>query len=379
MIVQIHSIPSYAVSAMNRGRDGEVKSMVFGGTRRTRISSQSLKRAFRRSEIFRQYVGDQISLRTRALPARAELILADRGLSAADMELILAFLRGLGGKGDAQANKDPQLTNQILIYSSQGEMDGIINQVAAQVPTLRALTQEREATKAKETGKAAPRAKTSTNVRLDPLSDLQLAADIALFGRMSTTEALTSADGAAHFAHAFSVNADHNDVDYFTAVDDVTGISGLLGERGFAAPVFYEYCAIDLDLLIKNLAGDKTGAVAAVLGLISAMMTVAPSGGQNSMMAHAPTEHMLIQISENKRAYTAANAFLTPVAATVERDGQYYPLPHTMADEAWYRLNAHIGRIEHKFAMTSSKVRFAEEVTQAAFIGEVEDLLHAAN
>ena len=64
--VQIHALVSYPPSNPNRDELGRPKTAVFGGTTRQRISSQSLKRAWRLGEPMRALEAT-MSTRTRRL------------------------------------------------------------------------------------------------------------------------------------------------------------------------------------------------------------------------------------------------------------------------------------------------------------------------
>ena len=55
--LQIHLLTSYPPANLNRDDMGRPKTAVIGGTTRLRISSQSLKRAWRTSDVFQQRVG----------------------------------------------------------------------------------------------------------------------------------------------------------------------------------------------------------------------------------------------------------------------------------------------------------------------------------
>jgi len=86
------------------------------------------------------------------------------------------------------------------------------------------------------------------------------APDIALFGRMLADRPTTNVDAACQVAHAISTHAvSRNDIDYFTAVDDLqpkeeTG-AGFLNVAYFNSACYYRYARIDFELLKKNLAG----------------------------------------------------------------------------------------------------------------------------
>ncbi len=64
--VNYHILISHNPSCLNRDDMGMQITAIFGGTRRVRISSQSLKRAIRTSDYYREQFG-QASDRTKQL------------------------------------------------------------------------------------------------------------------------------------------------------------------------------------------------------------------------------------------------------------------------------------------------------------------------
>ena len=50
--VQLHFLTAYPPANLNRDDSGRPKTAVMGGVQRLRVSSQSLKRAWRTSEVF---------------------------------------------------------------------------------------------------------------------------------------------------------------------------------------------------------------------------------------------------------------------------------------------------------------------------------------
>ena len=61
--INIHVLISHSPSCLNRDDMNMQKDAIFGGKRRVRISSQSLKRAMRKSGYYAQNIGES-SLRT---------------------------------------------------------------------------------------------------------------------------------------------------------------------------------------------------------------------------------------------------------------------------------------------------------------------------
>ena len=52
--IQLHLLTSYPPSNLNRDDLGRPKTAIMGGVNRLRISSQSLKRAWRTSDVFKE-------------------------------------------------------------------------------------------------------------------------------------------------------------------------------------------------------------------------------------------------------------------------------------------------------------------------------------
>ena len=163
------------------------------------------------------------------------------------------------------------------------------------------------------------------------------AVDIALFGRMTTSEAFEDVEAAMQVAHAISTHGITDEVDYFTAVDDLGKGPGAghVGEAQFTSACFYKYLSLDWDQLVHNIAGPEPGEdsdkdahakwvkevkpnaerlAACTLGhfLIAAART-SPSGKQNSFASHCEPCGILIEVKGTKTPTSYANAFAEPV------------------------------------------------------------------
>jgi len=64
--VNFHVLISHSPSCLNRDDMNMQKSAIFGGRRRVRISSQSLKRTMRKSPYYKENLGES-SIRTKNL------------------------------------------------------------------------------------------------------------------------------------------------------------------------------------------------------------------------------------------------------------------------------------------------------------------------
>ena len=79
--IQMHLLTMYPPSNLNRDDLGRPKTAIVGGTERLRISSQSLKRAWRTSEQFQEALSDYQGTRTKRLGEEVYSRLAEKGVA----------------------------------------------------------------------------------------------------------------------------------------------------------------------------------------------------------------------------------------------------------------------------------------------------------
>lgn len=287
--VQLHMLISYPPANLNRDDLGNPKTARMGGIERLRVSSQSLKRAWRTSELFQQELAGNIGTRTKRLGVEVFEALTAAGISekqARDWAGQIARVYGA-------AKKDNPLEIEQLVHIAPQER-----------ATLDALV----ATLAQE--KRAP-----TDEELDSLLHTQTAVDIAMFGRMLASKTQFNGEAAVQVAHALGVHASAIEDDYFTAVDDLNRDdpgAAHIGESGFAAAVFYQYLCIDRDLLKQNLGDDEALAQKALRALVQAALTVGPSGKQNSFASRAYAHYALAE-KGSQQPRSLSLAFVKPV------------------------------------------------------------------
>lgn len=298
--IQLHLLTSYPPSNLNRDDLGRPKSCVIGGANRLRISSQSLKRAWRMSDVFETALGEHRGTRTKTLGRELVPRLTAAGIDEKKATAWLAEIVRQFGKPESG---DPLKTGQLFHLS----------------PEERAAVDRLVAVLASE--KRAPTADELQLLRRD-----HKAVDIALFGRMLADEPSYNTEAAAQVAHAFTVHKVQVEDDYFTAVDDLNKGeedlgAGHLGETGFGAGVFYLYLCIDRDLLVDNLQGDTVLAAKTLRALLECATTVAPTGKQNSFASRA---HALYCLAEKgpQQPRSLSLAFTRPIVDTRDGDVQ---------------------------------------------------------
>lgn len=290
--IQLHLLTSYPPANLNRDDLGRPKTAVMGGVQRLRVSSQSLKRAWRTCELFQRALRGHVGTRTKAMGTRVRGRLIEARIPEADAakwaEAVAARFGKLKGTG--------------------GDIEQLAHFSPVEVSAVDALTD----TLISE--RRAPRE--------DELSRLvqarHNAADIALFGRMLAANPAFNTEAATQVAHAITVHRVAVEDDYFTAVDDLNrGEEDMgaahIGETEFAAGLFYLYICIDRDLLCRNLQDDEQLAITTIRALTEAAATVAPTGKQNSFASRAYASYIRAE-KGTRQPRSLSVAFLKPVS-----------------------------------------------------------------
>jgi len=314
MLIEIHMIQNHSPANLNRDDLGAPKTCVFGGVTRARISSQCLKRSIRRSTAFQAALERDGGVRTRRLIT----ILAEQvhGGENPPRDLV-DFIAGAFHKGGIERTgkgEEPDNTN-ILLFIPQSAIAEMVDAVKG------------------ESRRSAAAQKSLAEGFADILGRAACVPDIALSGRMIELDQKglfakmnLGVNAALSVAHAISTHEVTNEVDYFTAVDDLATGPGAahVDEAQFASACFYKYFCLDWNQLVRNVseAGeDAEKLAAATLGhFLMAAATANPSGKQKSFAAHNLPDGILVEIkTETKTPTSYANAFADPVPAKSER------------------------------------------------------------
>ncbi|OCG26264.1 type I-E CRISPR-associated protein Cas7/Cse4/CasC [Gilliamella sp. HK2] len=297
--IQLHLLTAYAPSNLNRDDLGRPKTAKMGNTDRLRISSQSLKRAWRTSDFFYQSLSDHIGVRSRRF-ARDWVYtpMIESGISekiAKDSTIKIASQ--FGKVKNEKSPKDP-LTNldiEQLVHISSNEQQAIEQLVELLISEKREPNDDEVKLLRKENSSV----------------------DVALFGRMLAESPAFNIEAACQVSHALGVSTVTIEDDFFTAVDDlnnndVDAGSAHLGERGFASALFYTYVCISRDLLLENLNGDEALVEKTLKALTESATKVAPTGMQNSFASRAYTSYLLIE-KGSQQPRSLAVAYFNPI------------------------------------------------------------------
>lgn len=310
MLYEIHMLKNYPPTNLNRDDTGAPKTCLFGGVMRGRVSSQCLKRSWRTSPSFRAEIGDEnLGIRTRKLPVLVAEKLVAMGVSQEFADAIQPRLTGIGNK-EGKETKDGNATAQVIFYAKED--------ITAVAETVKELLDKCKSVKDVQKLKAKDIQAAVTGADVRPVT-----LDIALFGRMVTSDAFRDVEASMQVAHAISTNKVSVESDYFTAMDDMLSGSSMdelgaamIGDVDFNASCYYVYASIDTDALAENLKyADNADEIVrkAIPALLRAMAFTDPSGKQNSFAGHVLPSVVMVECKEKKIPTSMVNAFVEPV------------------------------------------------------------------
>ncbi|NLN61021.1 MAG: type I-E CRISPR-associated protein Cas7/Cse4/CasC [Deltaproteobacteria bacterium] len=325
MLVEVHMLQNHAPSNLNRDDSGSPKEAVFGGFKRARISSQCLKRTVRRSDVFIEKMGGLLGTRTRMLPELVRNKLLEKGLNEEMAALAAQKTSGFGNKDgtEQKENKSGYYRTAQTMFLNDADVNAVVDVLY----------------------KAAMEAKTAKDFEKVKAKDLQekakdngfrpMSVDVALFGRMVTSEAFVDVEASCQFAHAISTHKVDHEFDYYTAMDDLERSSDdeagagadMIGDVEFNSACYYKYFNVHIDGLVDNLTGKsfrrevksddekeaRATAAKAVQALIEAACSVTPSGKQNTFAAHQWPSLVWVEIRDSNLPVSYTNAFSVPV------------------------------------------------------------------
>ena len=320
-ILDVHVLQTVPPSNLNRDDTGAPKTAVYGGVRRSRVSSQAWKRATRLAfdalldpqelGTRTKRVAELIAARIRELEPSIEeteaLALAAETVQTATGSKIEPPKR----KADAAKKSGepaPAPESAYLMFLSARQRDGLADLAIDGREDIKAYLKDKD-----------------NKARAKSIADTHHSVDIALFGRMVADGADINVDAAAQVAHAISVHEVENESDYYTAVDDKnpeeeTG-AGMIGTVEFNSATLYRYAAVDVDLLRKNLGeGLREDAPVteplrrAVEAFVRGFVESLPTGKINTFGHHTLPDAVIVKL-RSARPVSFVGAFEEPVTA----------------------------------------------------------------
>jgi CRISPR system Cascade subunit CasC len=313
--VQLHLLTSYPPANLNRDDLGRPKTAKMGGVDRLRTSSQTNKRAWRTSDIFKEAMAGHIGKRTKEMGLKIYEKLRQGGVEHKEALEWTKPIASVFGKLKELSKKEKEGLKDL------SEEERIKKElVGLEIEQLAFFDTEEEKDIFALTEAIAARNAGASTEELRLLREKMHAVDIALFGRMLASSPAYNIEAACQVAHAISVHPVAIEDDYFTAVDDLNDgreDSGAahIGETGFAAGLFYSYICLNRELLEENLDGDNDLAQRAIRALTEAAVKVSPEGKQNSFGSRAYASYILAE-KGNQQPRSLSVAFLKPITGS---------------------------------------------------------------
>lgn len=301
LFLDIHAIQSVPPSNINRDDTGSPKTAQYGGVTRSRVSSQSWKRAIR--EYFYEN-SEQSNVGTRTLE-------------------IVKYV----------ANKIQAIDSIIDEEEALDKADEVINKAGIKTKDYRGRalfflgnTQAEELAQAAIEGIGDKKA-------LQEILRNNPAIDIALFGRMVADDPSLNEDASSQIAHAISTHAIKTEFDFFTAVDDLTpedqAGAGMLGTVEYNSSTLYRYGNVAVHELLRQLE-DKTKVVDTLKLFIEAFANSMPTGKVNTFANQTLPQALLVTLRDD-RPVNLVNSFEKPVDS---KDGYVDESIHRLAEGA---------------------------------------------
>jgi CRISPR system Cascade subunit CasC len=266
--IEFHILQSFPVTCLNRDDVGAPKTAVIGGSIRARVSSQAWKRPVRMAL---QDFGVKLAIRSKNI--------ADY-VSNACIQL--------------GANEEQSKTCSEVIAASLTK-DTLHFFTETEAKAFAKFSQELEFDSAKIKDKEIQKlAKKVFNPAVDGL-------DIALFGRMVAQAAELNVEAAASFSHAISTHKVSNEVEFFTALDDLHTDPGAahMGSLEFNSATYYRYISLDLGQLCQTLDGQSLPE--SIEAFTKALFVATPAARQTTQSGASPWEFAKVLVRKGQR------------------------------------------------------------------------------
>lgn len=315
--IEFHILQSFPVTCLNRDDVGAPKTAIVGGVQRARVSSQAWKRPIRMAM---QEFGITHGTRTKLISKLVAEACIKKGATPEQATICGDKIEGIfikkkeekkpkkgkdsaveveGDDAPSEASADKTDT---LLFLSPNEV-AIIAQACADngFDPDQVITQKDAKKQAKELADLIGK----VNEAID-------AVDIALFGRMVAQAADLNIDGATSFSHAISTHKVSNEVEFFTAMDDIdpTPGSAHMGSLEFNSATYYRYVSLDLGQLNQTLAGYSLPE--AVEAFTKALFVAVPTARQATQSGASPWAFAKVLVRKGQGLQVP---FETPVKA----------------------------------------------------------------
>ncbi len=323
--IMIHVLKTFPPSMLNAGEDGTQKTGEYGGVLRARISGYNIAHNVRTSPFLSEVA--HIGVRTRALPSLVldemyRLKNEDSEFAKVTDDFLMEAAKKLTKFGASSSkDNDPEdegggkkgdelITKQVLFFT------------LADVKTIADVMR-------KEILKSKGNLKDFKKIALDDISGMSrcvknpISPDMALFGRMVTSNCLVPINSAVQISNALGTHSIHKEIDFYICMDDLNS-NGMTGRKGsamadrndFNGSCYYSYAAIDLGVLEENLSlvqGGEDMLCPLVDAFIKAFVYEYSKTRQSRYAAQVFPDMVMVEVQEAGPTYSYVGAYKKPV------------------------------------------------------------------
>ena len=266
--IEFHILQAFPVTCLNRDDVGAPKTAIVGGSTRARVSSQAWKRPVRMAM---QDFGIKLAIRSKLIAGY---------VAKACIQL---------GANEEQA----KVCSEVISASLSKDTLHFFTESEALAFAIFAQQQAFDSAKIKDKD-IQKLAKKTFNPAIDGL-------DIALFGRMVAQASDLNIAAAASFSHAISTHKVSNEVEFFTALDDLSEEPGAahMGSLEFNSATYYRYISLDLGQLYQTLAGNNLATAVEVF--TKALFVAVPAARQTTQSGASPWAFAKVFVRKGQR------------------------------------------------------------------------------
>ncbi len=346
--LELHIIQSVPVACLNRDDLNSPKTAIFGGVQRARVSSQSWKRAIREMaekdiDNSNQFKGK----RSRLFVKKITSSLIEIG-EPEDSATALSFCAGhylakLDPKHEGKVKTlmflsplEYRMFASLLHELEEDEKQKLINALSS-IEKVNLVTEENEVDDSEHIEPKPKKGekklttkqfnKLVSKILAKPIRDTfkkggltNDAADIALFGRMVASDHTLTVEAASMFSHALSTHKADNEIDFFSAVDDLQpkeeSGAGMTGTLEFNSATYYRFAALNIDMLadeehLSALSHEERQQV--VRTFIEATIKAIPGARKNTMNGNTLPAYVFGVVRDKGHPIQLINAFEKPI------------------------------------------------------------------
>lgn len=301
--IEFHILQSFPVTCLNRDDVGAPKTAIVGGSTRARVSSQCWKRQVR---LALHDLGVTCGARTKLISKMVSEACFSKGATpeqakACGDKIEHIFIKSKEAK-PPKKNKDSEIIEANEEAPAADKSDTLLFLSPKEIAVLaEAFLSAGFNPEQVITQKDAKKQVKELTALIGKVTEEMDALDIALFGRMVAQAADLNVEAAASFAHALSTHKVSNEVEFFTALDDLQTEPGSahMGSLEFNSATYYRYISLDLGQLYQTLAGQALPE--AIEAFTKALFIAVPSARQTTQSGASPWEYAKVFVRKGQR------------------------------------------------------------------------------